>query len=150
MSFAEWSAQNWIALAGAITGIAGLLFNGLSLRSETRTRRITNLLAITRSHRELWSLLIAEPGLKRLLVPDPKAQERPVSTEEELFVLFAIHHLNSVFRAMSDGLVPRPEAIRRDVWWFFSLPIPATIWERFKPLQDEAFVRFVESCRNWK
>lgn len=40
--------------------------------------------------------------------------------------------------------------MRRDVAWFFSLPIPKAVWEKLKPLQDEEFVAYVEECRNWK
>jgi hypothetical protein len=31
-----------------------------------------------------------------------------------------------------------------------SLPIPRAIWEKVKVVQNDDFVAFVESCRNWK
>ncbi len=43
-----------------------------------------------------------------------------------------------------------PEGLRRDVWQFFVLPIPQRVWSGIKVMQDDDFVVFVDSCRNWK
>ncbi len=51
---------------------------------------------------------------------------------------------------MRDELTVSPEGLRRDVSEFFSLPIPAAVWNKFKVLQNDRFVKFVEDCRNWK
>ena len=51
---------------------------------------------------------------------------------------------------MRDELTIPPEGLRRDVWQFFSLPIPQWVWNRVKVMQDDDFVVFVEACRNWK
>ena len=61
-----------------------------------------------------------------------------------------IQHANGVYQAMQNGLVIKPEGVRRDVSSFFSLPIPKTVWEKVKVLQNDDFAAFVESCRNWK
>ena len=67
-----------------------------------------------------------------------------------MFVTFVILHMSSVFHAMSDQLVVKVEGLRRDVAQFFSLPITREVWEKIKVLQNDEFVAFVESCRNWK
>jgi hypothetical protein len=36
------------------------------------------------------------------------------------------------------------EALRKDIRWFFSLPVPKAVWEETKLRQDAGFVRFVE------
>ena len=51
---------------------------------------------------------------------------------------------------MSDQLVVKVEGFRRDIAQFFSLPVPRDVWEKSKVLQNDDFVAFVESCRNWK
>ncbi len=61
-----------------------------------------------------------------------------------------IQHLNTVYYAMNDQLVVKVEGLRRDIAQFFSLPIPREVWEKIKVLQNDDFVAFVESCRNWK
>ena len=45
MGSLHWLAQNWFTLLNAIGVVGGLLFTGHSLRSETKTRRIANLLS---------------------------------------------------------------------------------------------------------
>ncbi len=77
-------------------------------------------------------------------------ETNPVTREEEIFVNLVILHTNRVFYAMKDGLVVKLEGLHRDVWWFFSLPIPLAVWERTQLVRNDAFVAFVERCRNWK
>ena len=122
----------------------------ISLRSETKTRRIANLLTITANHREVWKEIFNRPELGRVLSPTTNLSKHPVTREEEVFVNMVILHTSSAHQAMQDGLVIKLEGLRRDVCWFFSLPIPKTVWERSKLLQNDDFVAFVERCRNWK
>jgi len=52
--------------------------------------------------------------------------------------------------SQSDTVVVKVEGLRRDIAQFLSLPIPREVWEKIKVLQNDDFVAFVESCRNWK
>jgi hypothetical protein len=61
-----------------------------------------------------------------------------------------ILHISSVYYAMKDELVIKLEGLRRDIAQFLSLPIPKTVWEKMKALQNDALVRFIEECRNRK
>jgi len=67
-----------------------------------------------------------------------------------VFVTFVILHMSSVFHTMSDQLVVKVEGLRRDVAQFFALPVTREVWEKIKVLQNDEFVAFVKSCRNWK
>ena len=146
----HWIGENWVTVLNAVGIVGGLLFTAFSLRSETKTRRIANLLAITQNHREVWTELYRRPALERVLKSSAELARQPVSVEEEIFVNFVILHLNSVYQAIKAGLVIKPEGVRRDVWWFFSLPIPQAVWEKMKVLHNDDFVSFVDNCRNWK
>ena len=148
MEFSRWIVENWFVLLQSVGIIGGLLFTTFSLRSETSTRRVSNLLAITESHRKLWTEFYGNPKLNRVL--DALADSGQITREEEIFVNLVIFHLNSVFYARKTGLVFKLEGLRRDIEWFFSLPIPRIIWEKTKVLQNDDFVVFVEACRNWK
>jgi hypothetical protein len=57
---------------------------------------------------------------------------------------------HGVYYAMSDQLVVKYEGLRRDVAQFLSLPMPNAIWEWMKVFQNDALVRFIEECRNWR
>lgn len=150
MGFASWASDNWFLLLQSLGIIGGLLFTASSLRSETKTRRVANLLTITQNHRELWSFLYHRPELKRVLDSRANPDQGSITIEEEIFVNLVILHLNSVFYARRSGLVFKLEGLRRDTVWFFSLPVPSAVWERTKLLQNDEFVAFVEACRHWK
>ena len=142
--------ENIFNFVGAAGVIGSLWFTAVSLRSETRTRRIANLLTITANHRELWKIFLTNKELAR--VRDNMADTRtlPVAQAEWVFVGMVIQHSSSVYQAMKDQLVVKLEGLRRDIAEFFSLPVPREIWEKTKVLQNDDFVAFVESCRNWK
>jgi len=141
-----WFVQNWFTVLSAAGIIGTLLFGAKSVRDQTKTGRIANLLTLTQSHRELWSQLFSYPALARILDKAVDLEKQPIALDEKIFVNEVILHLNSAFQAMKSGLVIKPEAVREDVGQFFSLPIPHTIWEKSKKLQNDDFVEFVESA----
>ena len=146
----RWIAENWVTALNAVGVVGGLFFTAASFRSEARTRRVANLLTITKNHRDIWADFYRNRKLARVLDVSADVAKQPVSREEEIFVNLVILHLSSVFHALKDELVVNQEGLRRDVWSFFSLPIPVVVWERVKVVQNNAFVTFVEQCRNWK
>lgn len=141
-----WLAQNWFNLLSAIGIIASLLFTAVSLRSETKTRRISNLLTLTQNHRELWTELIHSPALRRVLDPTRNTVAKPPNLEEKYFVTLAIQHLHSAYRAMQTGLVTQPAGIKEDIRKIFSLPVPRAVWEQARPMQNQDFADFVDSA----
>jgi len=145
-----WIVANWFTLLSALGILGSQAFTAISLRSETETRRIANLLTITQNHRELWKEFSNRPDLARVLEASPDLIERGVSRDEEIFVNMVILHMSSVYYAVKDELVMKLEGLRRDVSWFFSLPIPLATWKKMKVLQNDDFVEFVEGCRNWR
>ena len=150
MEIGNWVAANLFNLLSAVGVIGSLWFTAISLRSETKTRRVANLLTITASHREIWSEFLKNEKLARVRDANANILKQPVTDAERVFVTFVILHMSSVFHAMSDQLVVKVEGFRRDIAQFFSLPVPRDVWEKSKVLQNDDFVAFVESCRNWK
>jgi len=147
MSAGFWFQSNWPSLLGAIGVVGGLLFNGIALRSETKARRVTNLVQLTQNHREIWAELYSNPKLLRVIDPAADIVKQPPTEDEETFVNSVILHLNSSYYALEDHLVTKPEGLCRDVRDFFSLPVPRAIWERRREEQNIRFVQFVEKCR---
>lgn len=147
----DWLIENWFDCLSAFGIVASLLFTATSLRSETKTRRIANLLAITANHREIWRhFLDHTPELARVLDQSADLKKQPVTQAEEIFVNLVVLHVSSVFYAMNDELVIKVEGFRCDIAQFFSAPIPAAIWKKMKHLQNDQLVAFIELCRNWK
>ena len=63
---AQWFADNWFDLFSSVGIVASLLFTAVSLHSETKTRRVANLLAVTANYSAIWKEFINEPKLRRL------------------------------------------------------------------------------------
>ncbi len=146
----NWLIENWFTVLSAFGIVGSLLFTAVSLRSETKTRRIANLLAITANHREIWKHFFKHPELARVFEPSVDLVKQPITRAEEILVNLVVLHISSVYYAMNDELVIKLEGLRRDVAQFFAAPIPAAIWDRIKKLQNDQLVAFIESCRNWK
>ncbi len=112
MGFSGWVVRNWFDVFQSAGILAGLLFIAYSLRSETKTRRVSNLLSITESHRKVWSEIYHRPELKRVLDERANVRQDEMTREEEIFVNLVIFHLNVVFYARKSGLVFKLERLR--------------------------------------
>jgi hypothetical protein len=150
MELYHWMDNHGFDLLEAVGIIASLTFTAVSFRRDDRSRRVGNLLTLTQSHREVWKEQLHDPKLKRILDPKANLAREPVTRDEEIFVTLVIQHLNIVFHALRDDLTINPEGLRRDVSQFFSLPIPEAVWNQLRPLQNDDFVAYVETCRNLK
>ena len=145
MGTGEWISQNWFNLLSVAGIICSLWFAAVSLRSETKTRRVANLLAITANHREVWKEFFGKPELARVIEPSADVRTQPVTPAEEFFVNMVISHTSSVYEALKDELVIKQENLRRDIKSFFSLPVPNAVWTKSKLLQNQDFAAFIES-----
>lgn len=142
---AQWLTDNLFNLLSAIGIVGSLLFTAISLHSETKTRRISNMLAITANYREVWKEFFHSPELARVIDPAADITTKPVTQEEELFVSLVISQMGSVYYATKDELLLKLEGSRRDIAQFLSLPIPKAVWTKVKLLQNQDFVAFIES-----
>ena len=114
------------------------------MRAETRARQLSNLIALTQAHREIWARLYEEPDLTRILDSRIDLSMNPPTEKEEVFLTSLVLHLSCVFSAIRLGMFPELEGLQRDIREFYSLPIPKTIWKKLKPLQSRDFVAFLE------
>jgi hypothetical protein len=147
MGFLHWLGQNWFPFIQSAGIIGSLLFSGVSARNLREEERTTNLLEIKRQHDDLWQAVFESPRLARLLDPQANLKTKPVTREEELFVILAVAHLSTAHRVLLKRMSEPSEALRQDIRWFFSLPIPKTVWEKTRSRYDAAFVELVEACR---
>ena len=142
---AQWFAENWFDLFSSAGIIGGLWFTAVSLHSETKTRRVANLLTLTANYREVWKEFFRSPELARVIEPSANVAKQPVTPAEEFFVSLVISHTSSVYEALKDDLLNKQEGLRRDVRSFFSLPVPKAVWTKTKLLQNHDFAAFIES-----
>lgn len=144
----QWIVQNWFDLLSTVGIVGSLLFTAVSLHSETKTRRIANLLTITSNYCDVWKIFLNEPTLARVLDEKANLKAQPVTEAEKLFVTMVISHTNSVHEAIQDELLAKQDGLKRDVKAFFSLPVPKAVWQESKLLQNLDFAAFIESSLN--
>jgi hypothetical protein len=132
MGVEELISQNWFDLFSSAGIIGGLWFTAVSLHSETKTRRIANLLTLTANYREVWKEFFHSPELTRVIEPAADVAREPVTPSEEFFVNMVISHTSSVYEALKNELLTEQEGLRRDVRSFFSLPVPKAVWTKAK------------------
>jgi hypothetical protein len=148
MEFWTWTAQSWFDFFSVVGIVGGLYYNAAASRKETKSRQVATELDLAKNHQRLWQDYYHQPTLYRVLEAAVDVKKQPVKPKEAEFVNLVVQHLYVAFRAMQNGLIPRPKALRREVWDFFSLPVPRTVWELVKVVQDDDFAAFVESCLN--
>jgi hypothetical protein len=150
MEIGGWISQNWFNLFSVVGVIGGLLFTAISVRSDTETRRIENLLTLTNNQRELLQVFYKNLDLSRILDASADTESVPANRGEKIYTSALIQHLATTFRAMKSDLTVKPEGLRRDVHDFFGLPIPKIVWQEVKNFHDRDFVNFVENCLTGK
>ena len=146
MGAIEWLTGHWLDLLQSIGIIGGFVFSAYSIRKESRSRQIANMLAAAQHHHAIWRECYNNPYLFRVVDKKAKLDKKPVTPAEQLFVTAIIIHLDSLHRAIKAKIFMQQEGLRRDVRSFFSLPIPKAVWREVKLLQDRDFVKFVEEC----
>jgi hypothetical protein len=141
----QWIIEHWFDVFSTVGIVGSLWFTTIALRSETKTRRMANFLAVTANYREIWKEFLNQPKLARVLDAAADVKSQPVTPEEEMFVNMVILHISTTFYAMNDELLMKLEGSRRDIAQFFILPVPNAVWQRTKPLQNQDFAAFIES-----
>jgi hypothetical protein len=145
MGAGEWISQNWFYILSTIAGFGGLWFAAFSIYEDAKARRVSNLLAITANHREVWKECFRNPELARVIDPAADVKKQPVTPAEEFFMSMVISHTSSTYEALKNELVTKQDGLRRDVRSFFSLPVPKAVWIKTKLLQNQDFAAFIES-----
>lgn len=146
----SWIELNWLSLLQGAGIVSGLFFTALSIRRDTKSRKISDLLTLASHHRELWEELNEKPGLDRILATEVDLVSAPITPREEAFLNRVIQHFNTSWLIAREGALLTATALAADVSWFFSLPIPRRVWEQTKEGRDWRFVKFIEKARRKK
>lgn len=148
MGIGAWLSQNWFDFLSVIGIVAGLWFTAFSLRSQTKTQQVANLLTITSNHREIWKELFRNPELARVLDPATDLAKNPITHSEEMFINLVLMQVSSVYYATEEDLVIQLDGWRRDISEFLSLPVPKAVWMKWKVVQNDDVVAFIDGKPN--
>lgn len=141
-----WLRENWFLLLQTLGIVGGLIFTSISIRQSTKARKASDLLTLTREHRELWNEIYSRQELARILRTDVDLVALPIKTDEEHFLNEVIVHFQMGWHLATKSSFLTLDAMRADVKNFFNLPIPRKVWQETKMSRDPKFVSFVEKC----
>ncbi len=140
---------SWFHVSFAdLATIIGLLFSGYGLFFNANETRVSNLLEVTKQHRELWTWIRSRPESSRLFDAHADITTEKVTEDERWSVNFVILHLAANYRAAKAGTYKLPEKLDTDIRSFFSRPVPNAVWNSVKRFQDTDFALFVEREAN--
>ncbi len=122
------------------------MFTAVAVRRETRARRISDFLTLTGHHRELWSDVYRRSDLGRIFHPEIDLVAQPITLSENEFLNLVCVHFQAGWELAKAGSVLKLDILAKDAKWFFSLPLPRTVWEKTKDFRDKRFAHFVESA----
>lgn len=117
------------------------------MRRETDARRVSDMLALSEHHRELWSEVHRRPELSRIMDSETDLIGKPTSAAEEQFLFIVITHFHTGWHLARKGALLTLEVLAEDAGWFFNLPIPRAVWEGTKNDREAEFVAFIEASR---
>lgn len=145
INLAQWLVNSKETLE-TLALVSGLFYTSASYRADARERRISNLMTLAGSHRDLWMQVAEKPELQRILKKDADLRKKPVTIAEQRFVHLIITHLAVTHAAMKAKVLPGITGLEKDVRSFFSLPIPSDVWKWSREYQEPDFVAFIEDC----
>jgi hypothetical protein len=125
--------------------IAGLFFTAWSSWRAHCSQQVATLVAITKSHREIWQRLYEAPELRRVSDATVRSENLVVTPEERLFVLLLTLHAFSSFEASRLGVMKRPAREAQDLAALFSAPVANRVWRDLRAFQEEDFAAYIDS-----
>ena len=143
---AAWLDSNWFNFLQSIGIVGGLAFTAFSLRRENQGRRISDFLALTGHHRELWMEIQRQPGLARVLQAEVNLIDQPITWTEEEFLNLVFVHFQAGWELARRGSILKMNTLRTDAKCFLKLPIPRSVWSKTTVFRDTEFVRFINEA----
>jgi len=136
------SVTQWLQPVGIV---AGLVFSGVALRNDVRSRKLESRIKINEGHRDIWSALLENPSLERIRQDQADLQLFPITASEDRLVRSILQHALLTFDARDLGLLGDIGDFDADVRRFLARPIPRAVWNEIAAFQPAKFRKFVES-----
>ncbi len=127
--------------------VLGATLTVLQLGRTARAARATNLLAITKNHREIWTFALEHPDTLELMDPEmPFSGIQDLSNDQRQFADFLLLHMASAHALVKRGLLSRNRSDRRDVGGVLALPAFRAIWADLQSYHPPRFRRYANKC----
>ena len=133
----------WMQLLESLGIVGGLLFSGMALRSDVRSRKIDNHIKLAEGYRSIWSLVFADSSLDRIRRKDVDLNLFPITPSEDRIARFVLQNVLLAFEARRAGQLGDIGNLEADISAFLSNPIPRQVWGEIERFQPKPFRDFV-------
>jgi hypothetical protein len=140
----SWGAAEWSELIQNAGIVGGLGLSVVAFALDRRARRADALFRLTDRHGVLWSELLTNAALARVLDAKADVASEPPTPLEVMHLTKLVLHLNAAFRMYRAHILKEPEGLTLDIQTFFALPVPRAAWQTIRRMQDRDFVAFLE------
>ncbi|MEM6269147.1 MAG: hypothetical protein AAF998_06890 [Bacteroidota bacterium] len=140
----DYLKTEWFTVLQSVLLISGFIVAAFSFRHDAKARKVQNLLAIVRNHREIWGLYTDSDALKRIRSNAVSLSTQPITDQERFFILSAVLHLFTAHQAERMGQIKPFAGMDKDIRRFFSRPIAKKVWKEIKPFQNPDFVAYID------
>ncbi len=135
--------KNWFDLLQSTFILIGFVLSFMSNRNDIRSQKLTHLLHINQSYREIWGKTHSHPRLLRIRQTDLDLKKHPITEAERRMVLDVIIHIYAIYEAIRNRQIDKGE-MEKDIQNFISLPIPNNVWREVKIYHNKQFVEYID------
>jgi hypothetical protein len=104
ISLPPLSFRDILDLIQTIGLIIVLWITFVQLRKTIKSNRAFASLQITTSHREIWSHLLTDESLERIVKENVDLEKEPITKKEGYFVIMVVNHMSAVYDAYRQGI----------------------------------------------
>lgn len=139
----DFLLKNWFDLLQSAFIVGGFILSFIAARNNSRSRKISHLLQINQSYREIWGKTYNHPDLLRIREPRLDLGKHPITEPERRVVREVIIHIYAIYEAIQNKQIDKGE-MEKDIYDFLRLPIPNSVWEEVKMYQNKKFVDYID------
>ena len=140
------STFDWFTLLQSLGIIIGFLFSGYAIWKDSNATKLQNYILLTQNHREVWSMMMNNEKLGRVLekvIPD---NEMELTYSERQFLTFIFLHVTCSFELSKRGKIVDVEKDKEDIADLLSYPLVKKFWDHNSRFYNEDFRAFIASC----
>lgn len=137
---------DWFTLLQSVGIIIGFIFSGYALLKESRATKLQNYILLTQNHREVWSMVMDNEKLGRVLDKVVPKNKLILSYNERQFLTFIFLHITCSFELSKRGKIVDIQKDKEDIADLLSYPLVRLFWEQNGQFYNEDFRAFIASC----
>ena len=137
---------DWFTLLQSLGIIIGFLFSGYAIWKDANATKLQNYILLTQSHREVWSMMMDNEKLGRVLEKDIPASKMELTYRERQFLTFIFLHITCSFELSKRGKIVDIEKDKEDIADLLSHPLVKKFWDDNSRFYNEDFRAFITKC----